>query len=86
MGFRQGSAAHFIFECTAKDKEAFTLTVDLLNVNRVWAKGLDVCRLDAKRLKAHLARDGRSYVHHKRDGCMGWLGLRLTKKIVLLKT
>lgn len=81
MGFKHGSAAHFVSECTAKDKTAFTYTADLLDVNRVWAEGLDVFPISAKELKVHLDRDGRSYMHVKRDGYMGWRGIRLTKVI-----
>src|SRR5208337_2908255 len=70
-------ADRFLLECCEHDPNAFTLSSDLLAANRVWAKRLYQPILNSKGLAETLRAAPYDAVTHKRNGRMGWQGIRL---------
>ncbi len=71
----------FLTECCMLDKKAFTLTSDIMRVNKAWADGLNLFPVSSKELAEKLKAEPYSCIPHKHQGNMGWRGIVLTKKV-----
>jgi len=69
----------FLTECTAVDKNSFLFTSEIMKVNKIWAEGLNLFPVSSKELAEKLKAEPYNCVSVKRDGNMGWKGLKLTK-------
>lgn len=71
----------FLNECCVAEKEAFTLTSEIMKVNKVWAENLNLHQVSAKDLAERLQREPWNCAATKRMGNMGWKGVKVTKKV-----
>jgi hypothetical protein len=71
-------ADHFLHTCCKIAPGVFTPTADLVAANLTWAKRLDAPVSNTKELAAALRSAPYDAISHKRNGVMGWVGIRLT--------
>ena len=69
----------FLTECCAVDKNAFTFTSEIMKVNKIWSESLNLYQVSPKELAEKLKVEPYKCVPIKRDGNMGWKGIKLTK-------
>jgi putative DNA primase/helicase len=73
-------AGRFLDECFVVDKIKFMYTSDIIERNKTWASANNLYPISTKDLAEKLKMEPFSCTPVKRDGLMGWKGLRLKKK------
>jgi putative DNA primase/helicase len=70
---------NFFDECCVVDKNVFTFTSEIMRVNKAWAEALHLYPISPKELAEKLRSEG--CVQSKKNGNMGWRGIKVTKKV-----